>query len=149
MTPPLKSNTIIENVILCVYKNDEIVKELVVPIKDWFHQYLSRDSKVLSFKYKDPMSLEFLKTDINEHRANIKFIESEKEKSILNIDKWLSNEPYKPILFTDQGYYDWEKKKWMNFDDHPLPGPIHFETRPEIEKMSKSYFNVVNPGRHY
>ncbi len=141
----VKSSYDNKELLLCVFENEKLIKELKVKIKEWHHQYCSQNSTRISFKYQDPASNEFIQTRTIEGRANVKFITTEKEKFVLNIDKWLNEEPYKPILFADEGYYHWEKKQWLDFDDNIISRPIYFETRPEIEKMSKSKLNVVNP----
>lgn len=143
--PAFKSFYDNKEVILSVFENEKLLKELKVKIKEWHHQYVSYNSTKISFKYKDIDSLDFISTVIHEGHANVKFIESEKEKSFLNVAKWLKEEPYKPVLFTDEGYFHFEKEQWVDFNDKIINASTHFETSPEIEKMSKSKLNVVNP----
>lgn len=139
--PSIKSSYDNKEVTLCVFnKKKELIKELNVLIQEWNHQYVSRDS-TLEFKYRDIAKNEFISTTENTHHAKIEFIELNR----LDPVKWTNKESYNPILFTDEGYWHYTSKQWLSFDEEVLPGTNYFETRPEVEKMSKSKHNVVNP----
>ncbi|HZX73258.1 MAG TPA: class I tRNA ligase family protein, partial [Cyclobacteriaceae bacterium] len=51
--PSLKSSYDGKEVALCVFINNKLVKEVVVKIDEWNHQYASPSTKLLKFEYKD------------------------------------------------------------------------------------------------
>ncbi|MEO7988208.1 MAG: class I tRNA ligase family protein [Chryseolinea sp.] len=129
-----------KDVTLCVFKDDSLVLELnVLGSSAGHNRYVSQEASHLTFKYKDKSAQDFIPTVYNDSHANVSFVENNK----LNIDKWIAKETYYfPILFTDSGY--WRDGTWKTFEG-TVSDNMTFETRPEIEKMSKTKLNVVNP----
>ena len=65
------------------------------------------------------------------------------DKNELSIDQYIKWRPeYEKDIFLCSGGF-WLEGKFTEFKDHP--GSNKFYTKPEVEKMSKSKFNVINP----
>jgi leucyl-tRNA synthetase len=74
---------------------------------------------------------------VNEYRVPVSFISNEKLNPIQNFD---GTELANGIFVTTGGY--WHNGVFTRLTEH---GSDIFLTRPEVEKMSKSKWNVVNP----
>ncbi len=61
----------------------------------------------------------------------------------LNEYKNFRNDLTRPIFICKNSY--WFEGAWYNFDGNQIQVPSKFLTKPEVEKMSKSKWNVVNP----
>ncbi|MBB6131091.1 leucine--tRNA ligase [Mucilaginibacter lappiensis] len=65
------------------------------------------------------------------------------EKNELNVEEYIKWRPeYEKDIFLCSGGF-WLEGKFNPFKDHP--GSDKFFTKPEVEKMSKSKWNVINP----
>lgn len=88
----------------------------------------------------------FPENETYENYANIQFIDQKPEKSILDIQKWMLNEPvYKnSVLIFKKGY--WQNEKYYDFGGNICTEKFDFLTRSVPgEKMSKSKLNTHNP----
>ncbi len=83
--------------------------------------------------------------ETQENHAKINFIDQKTEKSLLNVEEWIKEEPeYKPsILICKEGY--WKGEVYYNYSDEILSNKLEFLTKSLNEKMSKSKYNTVNP----
>ena len=76
-----------------------------------------------------------------EHNVDIRFVDSKTNE--LNIREYIKWRPeYENSIFWCSGGY-WHKNEFHEFENSN--GEKRFFTKPEVEKMSKSKFNVVNP----
>jgi leucyl-tRNA synthetase len=95
--------------------------------------------KIDKTEYVDPLTKELLETyEIN---VDVNLIDSKNNE--LDIDRFIKWRPeYADAIFWCSGGY-WHFGKFHPFDNDN--GSNKFFTKPEVEKMSKSKFNVVNP----
>ena len=111
------------------------------------HIYLSKEVEFDFQLYVLKSNGDFMKVEdeISTHHAKIEFIDQGTDKSILNIDKWIKNEPhYKDsILICKNGY--WQGGHYYNFNGEISSEKIEFLTQSLVEKMSKSKLNTENP----
>jgi leucyl-tRNA synthetase len=118
-----------------------------------YHIYCSSGTP-LQFEFVDKATGATLETTRSHHHANIRFVLEDnvdgRSAHHIDIDAWLKEEPvFHPIVITDvpeRAIWDYRKNQWSSFvigqslNTRPL-----WLVRPEVEKMSKSKFNVVNP----
>lgn len=144
--PKIKSELIELNstIELCVYRNEIIINSIPILFSHGLinqHIYVSQNTN-LTFKFRDTLKNRTFETLIVEHHAKVNFVNN----SRLNIDLWLDEEPvYKPILISEDGFWHWENKVWKKHLNETKSLQLEFSTRPIVEKMSKSKFNVVSP----
>ncbi|MBL0882265.1 MAG: leucine--tRNA ligase [Chitinophagaceae bacterium] len=83
--------------------------------------------------------------EISSSHANIKYIDQRSDKSVLNIEKWMDEQPVyeESFLICKNGY--WHNHSYYDFSGNKLDYKLEFLTRPEVEKMSKSKLNTVSP----
>ncbi len=111
------------------------------------HIYVSQD---VNFEFvlqtiDNSNSLSVVKSNYWEHHAKIKFINQSPEKSILNIDEWMQEEPVyeNSVLICKNGY--WLSGVYHDFEGNVINQKLEFLTRSVNEKMSKSKLNTHNP----
>lgn len=144
--PKIKSELIELNstIELCIYRNEIIINSIPILFSHGLinqHIYVSQNTN-LTFKFRDTLKNRTFETLIVEHHAKVNFVNN----SRLNIDLWLDEEPvYKPILISEDGFWHWENKVWKKHLNETKSLQLEFSTRPIVEKMSKSKFNVVSP----
>jgi len=132
--------------ILNVFKNNIKIMELMVKVNTpGHHRYVTQESD-LTFKYEDELTRELIDAQIIEDYANVEYAFEEGGKYFLDVKSWLKDEPvYTPsYLFNNYGY--WHNGTWNTFKGSET-NKDHIEMRPAIEKMSKSYLNVINPDK--
>ncbi len=143
----MSNHTTKQELHLYIFKENKNIAKFPVVINESGHnRYVTYNYTDLEFKYKDPTTDQFIPTIIHEDRATFSYCDSDGGKFYLNIGRWLSSEPkYKPILFTNNAYWHHEKKSWTFFDNDDAQEVSRIETRPEVEKMSKSFRNIIHP----
>lgn len=95
-----------------------------------------------TFVSADVLDLYFNSQEMSLSNAPIIFVQN----SILNISEFKKDKKdlNRPIFICRDAY--WFEENWYSFEGSPLEGtPSNFFTKPEVEKMSKSKFNVVTP----
>ncbi|MBL7981717.1 MAG: leucine--tRNA ligase [Flavobacteriales bacterium] len=118
-----------------------------------YHIYCSSGTP-LQFEFVDKATGARITTVRSHHHANIRFVTEEsvdgRNVHHIDIDSWLKEEPvYHPIVITDvpeRAIWDYRMGTWSSLTtERSLTSRPLWVVRPEVEKMSKSKFNVVNP----
>ncbi len=112
------------------------------------HFYISKD---VDFDFKFSV-IEQINSDklypifeTHESRAKIKYVDQKSDKSVLNIESWIEDEPEysKSILICKNGY--WNAGNYFDFSGNVLNYKLEFLTKSVVEKMSKSKLNTISP----
>ncbi|MFN5168134.1 MAG: leucine--tRNA ligase [Cyclobacteriaceae bacterium] len=129
---------------------------LKLPQKPGFNLFLDLFSiKKLEFQFTDETSGDQLQHVLHDAgRGDFSLSHPETldagtlETRFIDIEQWVERQPiYKPIVLSAKGYWHWENFGWTTYQSEKFEeGPgTRFYVRTENEKMSKSYYNVVNP----
>jgi leucyl-tRNA synthetase len=134
-----------EKLRLHVFKNNSKIEQIDVNINVPGHERYVTQNSTLTFQYEDLKSGEMIPSEVREGYAKFKFSISDSGNSFLDVERWIEEEPeYKlSYLFNDHGF--WHNENWHHFADSRDQTDQRIEMRPAIEKMSKSYLNVVTP----
>lgn len=141
--------------VLQVKKGSKVLTSIEVPgrIDDTgFNIYCNTDCS-FDFQFIEKDSGAPIETKLYPGRVAIQFV---RDKAVngnlvdyIDIPAWVAADPrYQPIVITDTpeaAAWHYETRAWRSVDGHVLTNEPLWTVQPEVEKMSKSKGNVVNP----
>ncbi|MFI5150450.1 MAG: leucine--tRNA ligase [Bacteroidia bacterium] len=145
---------------LIIKQGDVIILTLDIPQRDNSTGYNIYCSNGMDLKYRfaflNSENGEEIPTVIDHGRVNIEFVKEISINSetyhVIDINKWLEKEEkYNPIIISDfpmPAFWHYSNKIWRDFNGNDIRTTQFNEewtVRPEVEKMSKSKYNVVTP----
>ena len=141
--------------LLQVKKGATVLATIEVPGRndDTGYNIYCNSNCAFQFEFVEKKSRAAIFTQRYPGRAEIKFVRDKpvagSQVDYIDIPAWLAADPrYRPIVVTDvpeAGIWHYEKGNWTSLNGGPTSIEPLWTVRPEVEKMSKSKGNVVNP----